>query len=832
MPPPPHGQHPYAFVSYANADRERVLPVVAALEQAGIAVWIDQTGIAGGSNYGPEIVAAIRDARAVLVMCSASAFASRNVRQEVALAWKHARPILQLRLEPVESPADLEYWLEAAQWIDVLDRPLAAWWPDVARGLQRLGFEPEREAAAPAAPKPRRRPTLPVSATSLLGREREVDAVVAALATARLVTLTGPGGAGKTRLAVEAATRLAPRFAGNVAFVDLAPVRERSLVLATIAQAVDVYDLGGRPVREGLRLRFAGEPWLVVIDNFEHVLDEAPLLADLLADSPDLQLLATSRAVLRLRAEREIAVPALAPAAARALFGERARAARPGFAVTADNEGTVAEICRRLDGLPLAIELAAARAKLLSPQALLARMERSLPMLTGGARDLPARQQTLRNAIAWSYDLLSPEEQRLFRRLAVFVGGWTLDAAEAVCVLADGAPDLLDVLASLLDKSLVTQSEGTDGEPRFGMLETVREFGLERLAASGDEEAVRDRHTAWCLALAEHREIGPTFPNLKQWLHQIDREISNVRAALARLDQRDQAVMRLRLAAEMCTYWWLIGPIGEGRAWLEAALPRADDASPAIRVKALVSGGWLVFQQGDVHRYHELATEGLMLARRTGDRPHEIYGLLQLGKIAEVKIDFDLAQLRYAEALDIARTLDRNDLIGFALQQIGYLAWEQGDLARSSSILSEALVHCKEGGDRFFVAAVLWRLGRATRDQGDAARAYSLIRESIAMWAEIGRISFIGHALVDLASIIAGVGHHERAAGLLGAAERIRESVGVPVMSSDEARYVASVAIVRAALGENVFGDAYRRGRELPWEQVIAEALADPEPVA
>lgn len=823
------------FLSYASADRQRALAVADALEAAGVRVWIDRRGIAGGTLWIEEIARAVREAPALLVLCSAASVNSRNVRQELQLAWDQEKPILPLLLEPVEFPDGVAYVLHGRQWIDLGERSAAEWVAEVRQALARLDSVPNLTRVPPSSPSVTatgpdpRRAHLPAPPNPLLGRQAEVAAVARAIDEegARLVTLTGPGGTGKTRLALAVAAHLAPAFAQNVFFVDLAPVRSGDLLLATIAQAVGVQDLGGQPLRESLQLRFAGERHLLVLDNFEQLVEEASLLAELLADSPDLHLLVTSRALLHLRAEREIPVAPLPQTDAIALFAERARIAKPGFAVTSENAEAIAEICRRLDGLPLAIELAAARTKVLSPQALLARLERRLPLLGGGARDLPARQQTLRDAIAWSYDLLSIEEQLLFRQFAVFVGGWTLEAAEAVCATND---DLLDLLALLVDKSLVTQSEDADGEPRFGMLETIREFAAERLAASGDESAVRNRHAAWCLALAEHVETGPTFPNLKPWLNKIDLEISNLRAALAWLDQSNQPVMSLRLMAGMFTYWWLIGPIREGRAWLEDLIPRTDDAPPASRVQALVNGGYLVFQQGDIRRYHDLATEGLMLARQIADQPNEIYCLLQLGKIAEVNAEFDFAELRYGEALELARALDRNDLIGFALQQCGYLAWERGDLDRSISVLSEALVRCQEAGDHFFVALVHWRLGRAIRDQGYVARAESLIRKSIAIWSEIGRVSFIGFALVDLAGIIAGQGQPERAAKLLGAAERIRESVGVPVWSSDQARYAKSDAAVRAALGEHAFGDAHRRGREMPWEQVIAVALPESDP--
>ncbi len=501
-PAPPH-----VFVSYASPDHARVLPLVAALERAGIPVWLDRTGIPGGANYGPEIVAAIRESGALLVCCSAAAFASRNVRQEVALAWKHERPILPLLLERATVPDDLAYWLEAAQWVEVLDRPERDWLPEVLHGLVRAGVAvapPPRDAppSSTDTPGPIR---LPTPLTALLGRDAEVRQVVGLLASHRLVTLTGPGGVGKTRLAIEAARAAAPAFPDGVVFVDLAPLRDPALVLPAIAQVLEVREAPGIPLDRALAAALGERRLLLVLDNLEQVVAAAAGIAALLTACPQLVVLATSRAALAVRGERILPVeplplpdegeaPAdLAASPAVRLFAERADEARPGFGLTAANAPTVAAICARLDGLPLAIELAAARVKLLAPEALLAKLASRLPLLTSGARDLPDRQRTLRGAIAWSHDLLSKDEQALFRRLAVFAGGFTLEAADAV-VNPDAGFETMDVLAALVDESLVRQ-EHTTGEPRFRMLETVREFAAERLAgerrARGDSTGAR-----------------------------------------------------------------------------------------------------------------------------------------------------------------------------------------------------------------------------------------------------------------------------------------------------------------------------------------------------
>lgn len=829
--PSPAGSQPHVFLSYASADREQALAVADALEAAGVRVWIDRTGISGGESYAAAIGEAIRGCGALVLLCSAAAFASRNVRQEIALAWKHGRSILPLRLEPVEPPPELEYWLEAAQWVDALERSRTSWLTDVANGLRRLGVDVRPEPIGPETfARSRHQRSLPAPPNVLLGRERDVEAVTAMLATARLVTLTGPGGTGKTRLGIEVGKRLEARFAGNVAFVDLAPVREGSLVLPQIAQAIGVQDLGGQPVRESVRLRLAGEPWLLLVDNFEHVLDEAPLLAELLAESSELRMLVTSRALLRLQAEREFPVAPLPVAKAVALFVERAKAVKPGFAMAEEDESAIAEICRRLDGLPLAIELAAARVKLLSPRALLARLHQSLSMLTGGARDLPTRQQTLRNAISWSYDLLTSAEQTLFRQLAVFVGGWTFEAAEVVCVLPEDAPELFDILTSLIDKSLVTQADDRDGEPRFGMLETIREFGLEQLVASGEETAVRNRHAAWCLSFATREDWLAADPQLTRWFRLIERDIANLRAALAQLAADGQIEATLRLAADMFDYWWSIGPISEGRAWLEAELGKPGDVDPAIRLRALMALSWLLMGQNDAGRLSEVTSEALALARAVGNRVSEVICLTIFGHLAARKGTFGSAEQLASEALELAKELNRPEWIGFALNQLAFFVFDQADYARALAYSQEALEFVRGTGDPELIATALFNLGRANRYQRNHMQAMVQFRECIALWADFRRTWSIGVSFSELAHLFVGLGKAEQAATLLGAAERIRETTGITGWWLELAQSEPADGAARAVMGDRAFHEAFRAGRDMPWEQAVAEALRESDP--
>ncbi|MDP9356600.1 MAG: helix-turn-helix domain-containing protein, partial [Chloroflexota bacterium] len=448
-----------------------------------------------------------------------------------------------------------------------------------------------RSSARPDPLPDRGRPAvrLPTTLTSFVGRGREVEQVIALLrrADVRLVTLTGPGGVGKTRLALRAAAELLDHVPDGAWFVDLTPLADPALVPAAIAVVLGVREAGGQPLVETLAVALRDKQLLLVLDNCEHLLDAAPVVAELLRACPGLTVLATSRAPLRLRGEREVAVPPLGlPATARPapeeiarseavrLFVERARAHEADFALTEANAPAVAGIVRVLDGLPLAIELAASRIKLFPPTALLRRLERRLTLLTGGARDLPARQRTLRDAIAWSHDLLTEEERLLFRRLAVFAGGATCEAAEAV---ADPAGELgvVNGLAVLVDQSLLRKEDDPDGEPRYRMLETVREYALERLDASGEEAAVRDRHAAWCLALAEAAGavLWTTYdPGV---VARLEAEHPNLRAALTWFAQASDGEALLRIGATLGRFWYVAGHAREGRGWLERALALA-----------------------------------------------------------------------------------------------------------------------------------------------------------------------------------------------------------------------------------------------------------------
>ena len=503
----------------------------------------------------------------------------------------------------------------------------------LAEGME---LSPEQMAALEAARQMRGQPSgpvhgplqhdLPVPRTSFIGREgvlADVRRLIGSTTTgARLLTLTGPGGTGKTRVALEAARAMLDDYPDGVHFVRLASIADARLVGTTIALALGVAGEGRQPPLEVLKNYLRDRRVLLVLDNFEQVLGAAVDIADLLSACPRLHVLVTSRAPLRLLGEQELAVPPLglpdaadhassAPEASEAvrLFVERASAVKPDFALNEENAVAVSEICRRLDGLPLAIELAAARSRLLSPRSMLGPLERRLHLLTGGARDAPARQQTLRNTIAWSYDLLEPDEQALFRRLAVFVGGCSLEAAASVC----DQDHILDLVDSLVAKSLLRSVGATDGELRLGMFETIREFGLEQLAWTGELEPQRRRHAEYFLSLAERAEPALGGPDARSWLDRLELEHDNLRAALEWSLGQPAGETALRLVAAMARFWWIAGHFGEGSRWSHRAL--ADSATRSrARMRALHGGGWLAHVQRDSGTARRLLEESLSIA--------------------------------------------------------------------------------------------------------------------------------------------------------------------------------------------------------------------------
>jgi predicted ATPase/DNA-binding CsgD family transcriptional regulator len=674
--------------------------------------------------------------------------------------------------------------------------------------------------------------------TRLIGRETERETARALLLVeaAPLLTLTGPGGVGKTRLALAVAADVAERFADGVVWVDLAPVMDPARVPTTLAAALSFVPPPEQPVA-ALARHLRPRQMLLLLDNCEHLSPAvADLVAALLAACPAVQVLATSRAALHLREERRLPVAplpvppsdAFSPAevaehAAARLFAERARAVRPAFRLDETNAATVGALCRHLDGLPLAIELAAARMTLLSAEALLAQMGDRLRLLRGGARDAPTRQRTMRDTIAWSHGLLTPAEQILFRRLAVFVGGFALEAAaEVIRTPGKTEIDVLDGLTALADHNLVA-SMAHDGEPRSAMLETVREFALEQLASSGEEDVVRGRHAAWYLQLAEDFEVDtPRGPEQARRLARLEAELPNLRGALGWLEERGDTEAMMRLAGALGGFWFWRSHRQEGAAWLERALAAADPAPTPGRGKALMALGFQGMEQGRA-RAAACAAESVAVWTALGDEWRAADARRALGQILEYRADYEQAIPLLEEA---AREWDaRGDPVraAWALWFLAQAALDHEDAPRAEALYRDALDRLRQADVMSGVSGALHQLGEVAAMRGDVKAAAAYYAESL---DETGTRENLVGKLVAVGRLAAVGGHAESAARILGAAEAVAETVGYVRRRPEQERLDRDAAIARAALGDAGFAAAWAAGRTLSDEQAVAEALA------
>jgi len=717
----------------------------------------------------------------------------------------------------------------------------------LARANRLVGRTQELGSAiAPArAAGPELHARLPVPPTVLVGREDEVVAATALLQTpdpaTRLLTLVGPGGVGKTRMALAVAAALANTYSDGVVFVDLAPLRDHRLLPVAIARALGLRESGGRSARQRVFEYLRGRRLLLVLDNFEHVMSGVVLVAELLESCPRTVLIVTSRTALRLRAERRFAIGPLAvPTGADAkdydviaaspavsLFVERAQAAAPNFGLTAANATAVAAVCRRVDGMPLAIELAASRVRLLPPATLLRRLERRLSLLADGAADLPERQQTLRNTIAWSYHLLDPHAQALFRQLAVFVGGCTLEAIESVCCGDDpAAQDVLEVVGALIDNSLVCGVDCGDDKVRFEMLETIREYGLEQLEACRETEGARRRHFDWYLSLAE-RVAPERFERAHPAI--LKQEEDNLRAALNWASEHREVALGLRLAGALAGFWWVSGYPREGSAWLHPLLALAEGAEvpAAVRANALHGAAVLANAQGEYARSKVQLKQSVALFRESGDVLGHARAIASLGGTAYDEGDLDGAIGLWTESLALAREAGDPGEVAESLGCIGEATYHLGDLEGAAQRLEEASAIARQAGRTDIEAWQIGALANVARRQGDLARATTLQRRALAMETALVDRRQIAISLEHLAQMDASAGGGERAARLLGSATALRELIGAPQPAPDRSDTEQAVAGARAALGEPLWATAFQAGRSLSLEQAIAEGLEE-----
>jgi predicted ATPase/DNA-binding winged helix-turn-helix (wHTH) protein len=733
-------------------------------------------------------------------------------------------------------------------------------------------LDAENERPSSAAKLAGKRYLLPVPRTSLIGRDRQVAEASELLMRpdVRLLSLTGPGGAGKTRLALAVAEAVADHLPGGVRFVGLASIVRPELVLTAIAEALRIRQVANRTVPQLIAEQFKNVGrFLLLLDNFEQVLPAAGAVAETLEACPQLRVLVTSRASLRIYGEREFPVTPLAEDSATELFVQRAAAVWPAFAMTSDDAPAIREICARLDGLPLAIELAAARSKVLSPQAMLDRLQTRLQLLTGGAVDLPQRQQTLRKTIDWSHDLLCDAERQLFRRLSVFAGGCSLEAAEAVCnTSSDLGIDLFHGLSSLVDQNLIQCSDRAGTEPRFAMLETVREYALERLAESGEEEATRRAHAAYCLVLAEEGNPDLSLAQRASWLTQCDAEIDNFRSALDWLFQAPEVDWSLRLCIALFRFWDMRELLAEGRARLEAVLRLAGDEHLKETAKISQFLGALTTAQGDFPAAKGFIEQGLRLYEELGDqwgiavswnalaitalyrgdypaaessfeRSLEYWRKLSdrwaiarclhnLANIVKFRGDYARALLALQEAAQLFKTLGDRSGAAWSINQQGDVVREQGDIPGARELYEGALSAFRATGDRWGCARSLTDLGFIDCLEGDTSAAHTAYREAVETFASLGHRRGVARTLEGFACLAMKRGDASRALTLAAAAAHIRKLISASLPPAEQSQLESFLRPAWESLSELEAKAAWSEGSAMSMEQAIEYSLQEP----
>ncbi len=796
----PANDRPYVFISYASVNRDRVVEIVDVLASQGVAAWFDVSDIPGGTSYGPEIVAGIKNATAIVLMCSEASLASRNVRQEIQLAWRHERPILPLLLEPLIFPDDVSYWLEGAQWIEVLDRAPDAWLDQARRALMLMGYgglAPSTDAAPSTLTIELPPNNLPEASHPLVGRERELRHISSLLEHSRNITLTGTGGSGKTRLAEQVARENAIRFPDGIWFVDGAQAQNADDLVTTIATTLGIQENPAETLADTVAGSLRDKPTLLLLDNLEQIADAANAI-NTIVTTPGPVVLVTSRTPTRATGEIVVPVtplqlPSLDPEtpastigrnAAVQLFVDRARQVKPDFQLSDGNAHEIATICARLDGLPLAIELAAARSRLLHPAAILQRLDSRLSLQSrGSARS--ARQQTLYATIAWSYDLLDPAVQTVFRRFGVFVRGADVETAEQVIAGIDAQvndAEILDAIDELIDHSLleIDRSHNDPDSTRVRMLETIREFALATLEESGEAEATRAVHAAQFRAQSDVWIRDLESGNQAIALNAIAGEQGNILAAVDQyLHSPDKSDLEagLQFTASLWRYWWMKGAFSEGNRLIDVALARCPDGSTPARAAALNASGIMVFSLGRIDDARQLHTEAAELSKELDLGDELARSLDSLGIVEIVAGNVGLSIDYFNAALEQYRRSGNQQGVANTLSNLIASNTSAGNFAIAEELAMESLATWRAIGDQLAISQALLQLGVTELFSRRYVEAHDHFEQALTIAESLGDRANQANALANLGSATEMLGDLERAKALFDDANRIYQEL-------------------------------------------------------